>query len=201
MAVPATFMLKEHDLTYRLNGADIKAIIATSAGDIAGTIDAVVKECPSVEALSREPAGAGLTPRDQDGTGCSAGSLSARRSRPRGHLRGPRRARGWRDFNSEVRAAVDFTARDNRRRSRIMTSPRAPGQSQDGAHDSGYALAHLVTAKHWHNVNEGCTSPSPTPLGQGGLGQVLRPVAHGAAVSPRLRPLRSADLSSSVATA
>ena len=47
VAVPATFMLKEHDLTYRLNGADIKAIIATSAGDIAGTIDAVVKETPA----------------------------------------------------------------------------------------------------------------------------------------------------------
>ena len=68
VAVPATFMLKEHDLTYRLNGADIKAIIATSAGDIAGTIDAVVKECPSVETLILvNPAGAGLTPRDEDG--------------------------------------------------------------------------------------------------------------------------------------
>ena len=39
---------------------DIKAIIATSAGDIAGTIDAVVKECPSVETLILvNPAGAG----------------------------------------------------------------------------------------------------------------------------------------------
>ena len=30
--VPATFMLKEHDLEYRLNGASIKAIISTSVG-------------------------------------------------------------------------------------------------------------------------------------------------------------------------
>ena len=29
--VPATFMLKEHDLEYRLNGASIKAVICTSA--------------------------------------------------------------------------------------------------------------------------------------------------------------------------
>ena len=47
--------------------ADIKAIIATSAGDIAGTIDAVVKECPSVETLILvNPAGAGLTPMEED---------------------------------------------------------------------------------------------------------------------------------------
>ncbi len=30
--VPATFMLKEHDLTYRINGADIKAVIVTTLG-------------------------------------------------------------------------------------------------------------------------------------------------------------------------
>ncbi len=30
--VPATFMLKEHDLEYRLNNSEAKAIIATSVG-------------------------------------------------------------------------------------------------------------------------------------------------------------------------
>ena len=49
--VPATFMLKEHDLEYRLNGASIKAIIATSVGDIASIVDAAVPICPSVEKL------------------------------------------------------------------------------------------------------------------------------------------------------
>ena len=37
--VPATFMLKEHDLEYRLNGASVKAVIATSLGDIAEVCD------------------------------------------------------------------------------------------------------------------------------------------------------------------
>ena len=32
--VPATFMLKEHDLEYRLNGASISSIICTSVGEI-----------------------------------------------------------------------------------------------------------------------------------------------------------------------
>ena len=36
--VPATFMLKEHDLEYRLNGASIKAVICTSIGTIAQVV-------------------------------------------------------------------------------------------------------------------------------------------------------------------
>ncbi len=68
VAVPATFMLKEHDLTYRLKGADIKAVVCTSAGDIADVVDAVAGECPSVETLILvNPAGAGLTAQDADG--------------------------------------------------------------------------------------------------------------------------------------
>ncbi len=46
--VPATFMLKEHDLTYRINGADIKAVV-TSAQDIADVVDNVAGECPSLK--------------------------------------------------------------------------------------------------------------------------------------------------------
>ena len=44
--VPATFMLKEHDLEYRLNGASVKAIIATSCGDIADVVDRVAARAP-----------------------------------------------------------------------------------------------------------------------------------------------------------
>lgn len=66
--VPATFMLKEHDLVYRLQGADISTVIATDAGDIAQVIDNVVDECPSVKRLVLvNAAGGGLTPRDEAG--------------------------------------------------------------------------------------------------------------------------------------
>ena len=66
--VPATFMLKEHDLTYRINGADIKAVIVTSAQDIADVVDNVADECPSLKTrILVNPAGAGLTPRDEEG--------------------------------------------------------------------------------------------------------------------------------------
>ena len=41
LLVPATFMLREHDLEYRLNAAGIKAILCTDAGNIADVVDAV----------------------------------------------------------------------------------------------------------------------------------------------------------------
>ena len=66
--VPATFMLKEHDLEYRLNGASIKAVICTSIGTIAQVVDNVVDRCPSVEHLFLvNGAGGGLTEQDADG--------------------------------------------------------------------------------------------------------------------------------------
>ena len=68
------------------------------------------------------------------------------------------------------------------------------GQPQMVLHDSEYAIAHLVTAKHWHNVDpDGLHfTIADTGLGQGGMGQVLRPVAYGGVrVHVRLRPLPS----------
>lgn len=130
VAVPATFMLKEHDLTYRLNGADIKAIIATSAGDIADTIDAVVEECPSVETLILvNPAGAGAHP--------SRRERELGRSRRRACRRGALGPCGICAAPSRARAGATSTARCSpprpispaaRRRAPIpcsCTSPRA----------------------------------------------------------------------------
>ncbi|MCL2631896.1 MAG: AMP-binding protein, partial [Coriobacteriia bacterium] len=37
--VPATFMLKEHDVAYRVNSAEIKTVICTDLPDIAEVID------------------------------------------------------------------------------------------------------------------------------------------------------------------
>ena len=66
--VPATFMLKEHDLEYRLNNSEAKAIIATSVGDIADIIDNVRENCPSVESFVLvNGAGGGTTGLTGDG--------------------------------------------------------------------------------------------------------------------------------------
>ena len=157
--VPATFMLKEHDLTYRLNGADVKAVIATSAGDIAGTVDAVAGECPSVETLVLvNPAGAGLTPRDAEGRLAPAdgGPVGAALSGPDGVCAAPVERPGWHDFNTGVRlASADFERRPTRAADPMLMyfSSGTSGNPKMVLHDSRYALAHLITAKHWHNVD------------------------------------------------
>lgn len=159
VAVPATFMLKEHDLTYRLNGADIKAVVATSTGDIADTVDAVVGACPSVEALILvNPAGGGLTAQDGEGRwlfpeGEPGGPAL---SGSEGICALPAVRAGWRDFNSEVRAAsADFARRETAAADPMLMyfSSGTTGNPKMVLHDAGYAVAHLITAKHWHNVN------------------------------------------------
>ena len=49
LLVPATFMLREHDLEYRLTEARVKAVICTDAGEIADVCDAVAPRCPDLQ--------------------------------------------------------------------------------------------------------------------------------------------------------
>lgn len=157
--VPATFMLKEHDLEYRLNGASIKAIISTSVGEIADVIDNVAGTCPSVETkILVNGAGGGLTPVDADNKPIL----------PEGELIGPALSgsegicaagierEGWLDFNTGVRAASEeFDRRPTLARDPMLMyfSSGTSGNPKMVLHDSEYAIAHLVTAKHWHNVD------------------------------------------------
>ncbi|WP_172135517.1 AMP-binding protein [Adlercreutzia sp. ZJ473] len=156
--VPATFMLKEHDLTYRVNGADIKAVICTNAGDIANVVDAVADECPSLvtRVLVNSP-GAGLTPRDEAGNlQVAEGELvGSALSGEEGVCAAPVERAGWHDFNTGVRAAsADFARRETRAADPMLMyfSSGTSGNPKMVLHDSGYAIGHLITAKHWHNV-------------------------------------------------
>ena len=154
--VPCDVHAQEHDLTYRINGADIKAVIVTSAQDIADVVDNVMPECPSLNAHLGEPCGAGLTPAMPRKPRPRRRELAGEAlSGPEGHLRGERRARGWEDFNAGVRAASETFERRETRASDPMLmyfSSGTSGNPKMVLHDSRYALAHLVTAKHWHNV-------------------------------------------------
>ena len=155
--VPATFMLKEHDLEYRLNGASIKAVICTSIGTIAQVVDNVVDRCPSVEHLFLvNGAGGGLTEQDADGNWLAVdGPVGAVLSGPEGVCAVPGKREGWHDFNTGVRDACEEFSRVETHVGDPMLmyfSSGTSGNPKMVLHDSYYALAHLVTAKHWHNV-------------------------------------------------
>ncbi|MBQ4290563.1 MAG: AMP-binding protein [Clostridia bacterium] len=49
VAIPATFLLKEHDFIYRFNSANVSAIVCTSEGDTASIADTAIASCPSVQ--------------------------------------------------------------------------------------------------------------------------------------------------------
>jgi len=147
---PATFMLKEHDLEYRLNRASVKAIICTSIGDIADTVDAVEGMCPSLE-IKMILNGAG------GGTMGDAGhpSIGPALSGPEGVCAARVERDGWLDFNTGVAAASDRFARVETAAADpflLYFSSGTTGNPKMVLHDSAYALAHIPTAKHWHNV-------------------------------------------------
>ncbi len=49
IAIPATNQLQEHDFSYRFNAAGIKAIIATSDGEVANQVELAAKDSPTLE--------------------------------------------------------------------------------------------------------------------------------------------------------
>ncbi len=156
--VPATFMLKEHDLEYRLNGASIKAVVATSVGDIANIVESTLTsyECPTVQKFFLvNGAGGGLTTLGDDGLPMGEGPLGAALSGPDGICAAPIERDGWLDFNTGVREADE---RFERRATNVFDpmlmyfSSGTSGNPKMVLHDSTYAIGHLITAKHWHNV-------------------------------------------------
>ena len=155
--VPATFMLKEHDLEYRLNGASISSIICTSVGEISQIADNVIDECPTVTSrILVNGAGGGTTKYDDEGNLIAvAGTVGAGLSGEEGICAASIERKGWVDFNSGVRAASEvFERRDTVAADPMLMyfSSGTSGNPKMVLHNSGYAVAHLITAKHWHNV-------------------------------------------------
>lgn len=155
--VPATFMLKEHDLEYRLNGASISSIICTSVVEISQIADNVIDECPTVTSrILVNGAGGGTTKYDDEGNLIAvAGTVGAALSGEEGICAASIERKGWVDFNSGVRAASEvFERRDTVAAEPMLMyfSSGTSGNPKMVLHNSGYAVAHLITAKHWHNV-------------------------------------------------
>ena len=149
--VPATFMLKEHDLEYRLNAGGIKYIICTSLGFIPDVVDATLPRTPSVEKIFLCNGGGGgmSSPEGNDPV------LGEALSGPEHICELTVEREGWIDYNAAILAAspeferVETAAADP---FLMYFSSGTSGNPKMVLHNSAYALAHIVTAKHWHNV-------------------------------------------------
>ncbi len=126
VVVPATNQLQKKDLTYRFNKAHIKAVVVTADGDIALHCDEAIKECPQVEIKVI--------------------------------VNGERE--GWNNFNEDlslydydfIRPEGDDAPKRDEKMLMYFTSGTT-GYPKLAVHAHTYSLGHIVTARHWHNVD------------------------------------------------
>ena len=123
--IPATHLLTKKDLVYRNNAADIKAIIAVGEEPILSHINDSRAESPTIEML-----------------------ISV----------GPVVPEGWLDFHKGIAAAPAFTkiekVNENTDPLIISFTSGTTGNPKMVMLDYVYPLAHIVTAKYWHNLHE-----------------------------------------------
>lgn len=123
--IPATHLLTKKDLVYRNNAADIKAIVAVGEETIIQHINDAMPESPTVELL-----------------------ISV----------GPVQPEGWHDFHKGIANAEPFTKIENANTNDdpliISFTSGTTGNPKMVMLDCVYPLAHIVTAKYWHNLHE-----------------------------------------------
>ena len=103
-------------------------------------------------------AGGGLSPQDENGNWILPEDelVGPVLSGERGICAAAVQREGWHDFNSGVRQASDELEHVNTLAADPMLmyfSSGTSGNPKMVLHNSTYAVAHLVTAKHWHNVD------------------------------------------------
>lgn len=125
VAIPATHMLTEKDIIYRCHMAGISCIIACGDPIILGNVQGARKYCPTLRHC-----------------------VSI----------GPTIPNGWYDYWRGLQEADAF----ERPECNAVTddfllyfTSGTTGEPKMVMHDFSYPLAHILTAKYWHNVHEG----------------------------------------------
>ena len=125
IAVPATNQLMKSDFVYRINTASIKMVVITSDGDVYKQCDEAIRETDFVKIK------------------VITGEVD-----------------GWNNFDEGIKDQSDIFERpcgeDMPKRDEIMLMYFTSGTTSYPKlveHAHTYSLGHLVTAKHWHNVD------------------------------------------------
>lgn len=126
VAIPATHLLTTHDLVYRFKAAGVKAVVCTAVGEVANYVDAAQAECPSV-----------------------AIKIIVKGKKD-----------GWYSFTENMEAASDKFERPRGAQKQKVNDPMliyfssgTSGLPKMACHNFAYPLGHIVTAKHWQNVD------------------------------------------------
>ncbi len=123
IVIPATNQLTAKDFSYRFNAAGVRAVIATSDGEVRDAIDDAHKDSPTLEfKLCVNGTREGWLNFDE-GT-ANASSVFPRPT----------------DHNVRDKMIMYFTS-------------GTTGYPKIAAHSFAYAIGHIVTARYWHNVD------------------------------------------------
>jgi acetyl-CoA synthetase len=119
--IPATNLLTKKDVVYRVNAADVAAIVCTADGEVSQAVEEAEPEfsAPVKKFL----------------------------------VHGSRE--GWRDFDRELEQYPDTLERIPNQAADPMLlyfSSGTTGYPKMVIHNHTYAIAHIITARHWHNV-------------------------------------------------
>ncbi len=129
VAVPATHMLTKKDIVYRVELADIKAVVCARDDYVLGEIDAAHKECGSI---LKHIMVLGAERKGWINFNTELEAASENFNRPTGEEA---------TTNSDI--------------SIIYFSSGTTGLPKMVQHDFAYPLAHIITAKYWQNVTDG----------------------------------------------
>ena len=119
--IPATNLLTKKDIVYRVNAADVAAVVCTADGEVSRAVE-------EGEAEFNAPVKKFL-------------------------VHGGRE--GWQDFDAEIEGCSPVLTRIPNKATDPMIlyfSSGTTGYPKMVIHDHTYAIAHIVTARHWHNV-------------------------------------------------
>lgn len=125
IAIPATHMLTDKDIIYRCHMAGISCIVACGDNNIVNQVQKARRYCPTL-------------------TTC----ISI----------GPTIPNGWYDYWRGLNEAEPFVRPERNKVTDnflLYFTSGTTGEPKMVMHDYSYPLAHIITAKYWHNIHEG----------------------------------------------
>ncbi len=124
IAIPATNQLKEHDITYRINAAGVKAIICTADGEVSKEVDLAAQHCDCLQHKIMVGGKADGWRSFDEEYSLYTGKFERTEDSPKG--------------NDTM--LMYFTS-------------GTTGNPKIAVHNYKYPLGHFITAKYWHCVN------------------------------------------------
>ena len=124
VAIPATYLLQEHDLDYRFNAAGVSTIVCTSDGETANQVELALKNSPSVKTkiIVGEPRDGWHDFNEE-----------------------------YKLFNNKFERTDDSACGSDPML--MFFTSGTTGYPKIATHNFKYPLGHFVTANYWHCVN------------------------------------------------